>query len=335
MVTIKDISQAAGVSTASVSKVLNGDYSGVGAATRERILTTARELKYRPNRIARGLVKKQTDIIGLLVPDVSNPYYADLSKGAEEETEKRNINLILCNALDSSEKEFKYVNMLLEYNVDGVILSSMTSYNSKSQQLLDDYGIPYVAIDRTGMSAPISFFTNGQRGTFISTEYLIRIGHWKLGFIGGEGGQQLPGENLRLMGFRNALQAQGIPFEPDRVRYGSYTMETGYLGAQSLLQSKQEITAFVCANDLVAFGAIKAIREVGLHVPGDISVVGYDDIVLSSFFEPKLTTVRQDSYTLGKNACIELMELISGNRQDQILRYVEPELIVRESTCPR
>lgn len=335
MVTIKDIGKSVGVSTASVSKVLNGDYSGVSETTRENILMTAKAMKYRPNRLARSLVKNQSRIIGLIVPDISNPYYADLSKGVEEAASELNFNLILCNASDSSAKEYNYVNMLIEYNAAGVILTSMISYNEKSDSALSEYGIPFVALDRMATSALTSYLCNSFQGTFMTTSYLINsLGHRNIAFIGGDGGTGLAEEpGLRLSGYQNALQTSGIPLKPALVHSGSYHMETGYSCTGELLNSGQPFTAIVCANDLIAFGAIKALREKKIRVPEDISVTGYDDIILSSFMEPRLTTIRQDSYSIGRTLCQELLSNKESS-PDRVVRYVQPDLVIRDSTGP-
>lgn len=335
MATLKDVSRLAKVSIASVSKVINGDYSGVSEETKERILSSARELHYRPNRLARSLVKKQTKIVGLLIPDVSNPYYADLAKGAEEETERNGYNLILCNTQDRAEKEQKYLNMLLEYNVCGVILTGLTDPVEESSRLLSRYDVPYAAIDRNDPHAPISFSSNGQRGTYLSTEFLIRLGHRAIAFVGGEEkAGPLYLDSPRLHGYENALRDYKIPLDPRLMREGSYTIESGYRCARDLLESGLEVTAVVCTNDLIAFGVIKAVREKGKQVPQDISVIGYDDIALCSYFEPRLTTIRQDSRELGKTVCRMLLELPKEGRTGAVVRSAEPELIVRDSTAP-
>ncbi len=335
MATLKDVSRLAGVSIASVSRVMNGDYSGVSGETKERILSAAQKLHYRPNRLARSLVKKRSKIVGLLIPDVSNPYYADLAKGVEQETERNGYNLILCNTQDRVEKEKKYLNLLFEYNVDGLILTGITEPYGESSELLKGYGIPYVVIDRTDANAPVSFSSNGQRGTYLSTEYLIRLGHRQIAFIGGEEKAGYPYlDSPRLQGYESALRAYGLHPDERLIREGSYTIESGYGCARELMKSGLPITAFVCTNDLIAFGVIKAVREMGRQVPGDVSVIGYDDIALCSYFEPKLSTIRQDSQELGKSVCRMLLELVREERSGMVVRSVEPELIIRDSTAP-
>lgn len=334
MATIKDVSRLAGVSIASVSKVMNGDYSGVSEETKQRILEAAGQLQYRPNRLARSLVKKQTRIIGLLIPDVSNPYYADFAGGAEEEAERNGYNLILCNTQDRAEKEKKYLDMLLEYNVGGLILTGITEGYEESSRILRSCGVPYAVIDRMDPYAPIAFSSNGQRGTYLSTEYLIRLGHRDIAFIDGNGKAGLGAmENPRLRGYESAMRAYGFSVDPERMREGSFTIESGYRCAAQLLGEGIPVTAFVCTNDLIAFGVIKAVREAGRQVPQDVSVIGYDDIALCSCFEPKLTTIRQNSHEVGAQMCRMLLERIREERSDSVVRSAEPELIVRDSTA--
>ncbi|MDR1663706.1 MAG: LacI family transcriptional regulator [Clostridiales bacterium] len=330
MATIKEVSRLANVSTASVSKVINGDYSGVSEATKERILWAAKELKYRPNRLARGLVKSRTTIAGLLVPDISNPYFAELAKGLEEEAEQNGYNLILCNTADNPKKERKYIHMLVEYNADGVVLCGMESYDKTGVEMLTEREIPFVSIDRDAdVSAPVSFYSNSMLGAMLATERLMACGHREIAFIGGE---KVPeGRNKRYAGFLAAMASRNLSPDDNLIRFGPYNTQTGYERATELLRGSKKFTAIVCANDLIALGAVKAIREKGLDVPKDISLTGYDDILLSSLFEPKLTTIRQDSYTLGREVFKELLGVILGERKEKIVRTFEPELVLRES----
>ena len=335
MATLKDISIAAGVSTASVSTVLNGNYNGVSESTKERILNAAKELNYHPNRMARNLMNRSSKLIGLLVSDITNPYYSEFTKGVEQVASQNNYNIILYNTFDDRDLELKYVNVLLEYNADGVILTSMLSYNEKAEEALKKSSTEFLTLDRDSVYARVSYHSNGQRGTFLSTEYLIGLGHRSIAFIGGEFEDISHIDSQRLLGYKSALIAHNIPIVSDLIKHGHYTMESGYKLGLELLNGHFLPTAVNCANDLIAFGVIKAIRESGKKVPDDISVIGYDDIVLSSFYEPRLTTVRQDSYTLGKNICQELLSILEHpGSGDRLMKYVEPELIIRDSCVP-
>ena len=336
MATIKDISRKAAVSTASVSKVLNGNYDGVSETTKDLILSVAKELKYRPNRFARGLVKKSSGIIGLIVPDIANPYYASLSKGVEEAASQLGRNLILCNTSDDSQREYQYVNMLIEYNADAVILTSMISYNPKSDAALRDYEVPFAALDRYATSAPLSFLCNSQLGIFKATEYLIQeLGHRSIAFIGGNLlNEQLEGSEQRRIGYQGALKAADLPLNPALVKNGSYSIETGYSCGMELLESGERFTAVVCANDLIAIGVIKALKKCGKRIPQDVSVTGYDDIPLASVVEPNLTTMRQDAYSIGRRLCLACLSFEQETTSDRMVCHIEPELVLRDSTGP-
>ena len=328
MTTIKDISKLANVSIASVSKVLNGDYTGVSEQTKERILHTAKKLKYRPNRIARGLVKNETVIVGLVVPDISNPYYSELIKGVEEEASINGYNVLLCNTDEDAVKERRHINMLLEYNVSGILICGTKGHDEHSSHLLTEYEIPLITLDRD-MGSGVSFYSNSQQGSFLAVQYLTKMGHQKIAFIGGDNDPDKPCQ--RLKGFLSALDHFKLEQDASLYRSGRYNTETGYHFANKLLHTNKSFSAIFCGNDLIALGAIKAIRENGLNVPENISLIGYDDIVLSSFFEPKLTTIRQDACRIGKDMMKELLKSLDDESHYRTVHYAEPTLIVRES----
>lgn len=330
MATIKDISRMANVSTAAVSKVINGDYKSVSELTKERILEIARELNYKPNRLARGLVKNQTNIIGLIVTDITNPYYSSLAKGVEDRAGACGYNVILCNTDDSAEKEATYIDVLLEYSVAGVIVTGMTNPESRQIQTIIQSKIPLVSIDRYVSPDTVSVFLDSFRGTYISTEYLIKKGHRKIAFISGDKDLKTP--NQRLNGYLQALRDYKIEENAGIIRLGTYHMEDGYQNALGLLNRKEpEFTSIVCGNDLIAYGAIKAIKEKGLTVPGDISVVGFDDIYLSPMFEPALTTIKQPIYDIGSYAIDVMIRLVKNETVNQKIKYFGPEIIERNS----
>lgn len=329
MATIKDISRLAKVSTTAVSKVMNGDYRSVSEITRKRILQVAKELNYKPNRIARGLATNRTNIIGLIVTDITNPYYSSLAKGVEDKAGSCGYNVILCNTDDNAGKEATYIDVLLEYNVAGVIITGMTNPESSQIQEIVQRKIPLVSIDRYISPEVISVFLDSFRGTYLSTEYLIQKGHGKIAFIGGDANLKLP--NQRLNGYLQALRDYKLQERADLIRLGSYHMEHGYRSTLSLLGSGADFTSIVCGNDLIAFGAIKAIKEKGLGVPDDISVVGFDDIYLSSMFEPALTTIRQPIYDIGGYAVDVMIRLVKKEKVNEKIKYFGPEIVERNS----
>ena len=331
MTTIKDISRLANVSIAAVSKVTNGDYSSVSETTKERILKIVKELKYKPNRIAKGLVTNKTNIIGLMVSDITNPFFASLAKGVEDRAGSYGYNVILCNTDEKSEKEITYIDLLLQYNAAGVIVTS--SPNPEKEHILElaENNTPFVAIDRSISTNNYSIFVDNFRGTYISTEYLIQKGHTKLAFIGGE--PPGTGINQRLNGYLQALRDYTLEENGELVCIDTYHSESGYKNANMLLDKGFSFTGVVCGNDLIAFGVIKALKERGLRVPEDISIIGYDDIYLSSLFDPSLTTIRQPIYDMGSHAVDVLIRLIKGENVIEKVKYFGPELVERDSVA--
>jgi LacI family transcriptional regulator len=330
LVTIKDISREAGVSTASVSKVINGDYKNVSEETKNRILRISKELKYRPNRLARGLVNNRTNIIGLIVSDITNPYFAELAKGIENRADAAGYKLILCNTDENEEKELSYINVILEYNVDGVIITgSEKTTNSRSIEELQNYNIPYVSIDREQGDRDYRVYVGNLEGSYIATEHIIRNGHTKIAFIGGQG--MHGSRNLRLEGYFKALTDYGIEPDNSLIKIGNYQMETGYHYTRLLIENDSEFTSVVCGNDLIAFGALNAIKDSGLKCPEDISIIGYDDIYLTQMTDPKLTTIKQPSEEIGNYAMEVLLKLMKKENVEEKVKCFVPDLVERGS----
>jgi LacI family transcriptional regulator len=330
LVTIKDISREAGVSTASVSKVLNGDYKNVSEDTKNKILRISKELKYRPNRLARGLVNNRTNIIGLIVSDITNPYFAELAKGIENRADASGYKLILCNTDEDEEKELSYINVILEYNVDGVIITgSEKSTSSSSIEELQNYNIPYVSIDREQGDDDYRVYVGNLEGSYIATEHIINNGHTKIAFIGGKG--MHGSRNLRLEGYLNALTEYGIEPDSSLIQIGNYHMDTGYQYTKLLIENGSEFSAVVCGNDLISFGALNAIKESGLRCPEDISIIGYDDIYLTEMTDPKLTTIKQPSEEIGNYAMEVLLKLMKNDQVEEKVKCFVPHLVERDS----
>jgi LacI family transcriptional regulator len=331
MTTIKDIGRLANVSIAAVSKVVNGDYSSVSEATKERILKISKELNYKPNRMARGLVTSKTNILGLMVSDITNPFFAALAKGVEDRAGTYGYNVLLCNTDEKSEKEITYVDLMLQYNAAGVIVTS--SSNPESEHILElaEHNTPFVSIDRSISSNNYSIFVDNFRGTYVAAEHLIKNGHTKLAFIGGE--PPGTGINQRLNGYLQALRDYKIEENCQLVCIDSYHSESGYRNVNMLLNKGLSFTGVVCGNDLIAFGVIKALKERGLKIPEDISIIGFDDIYLSALFDPSLTTIRQPIYEMGSHAVDVLIRLIKGENVIEKVKYFGPELVERDSVA--
>jgi LacI family transcriptional regulator len=329
MTTIKDISRLANVSIAAVSKVVNGDYSSVSETTKERILQIVKEMNYKPNRIARGLVTNKTNIIGLLVSDITNPFFATLAKGVEDRAGSYGYNVLLCNTDEKAEKESTYVDLLLQYNAAGVIVTSSSNPENKHILELAQYNTSFVSIDRSVSADTYSIFVDNFRGTYVSTEYLIQNGHTRLAFIGGE--PPGTGINQRLNGYLQALRDCKLQEDSQLICIDTYHSESGYKNVNMLLNKGLSFTGVVCGNDLIAFGVVKALKERGLRVPEDVSIIGFDDIYLAAMFEPGLTTIRQPIYDMGSHAVDVLIRLIKGEPVKEKLKYFGPELVERDS----
>lgn len=328
-VTIKDISKAAGVSIASVSNVLNGNYGFVSESTKNKILKIAKELNYKPNRLARGLVKNKTNIIGLIITDIANPFFGELAKWIENKADSFGYNLILCNTNDDKNKVDSYVDVLIEYSVDGVIVTGDDNFLSKHILQLKDFNIPLVSIDLDLGNDVYSVNVGNLEGSFIATEHMIKNGHRNIAFIGGEGTQG--SRNLRLDGYLKALRQYDIPVNYDLIKIGNYQMETGYLYAKLLIENGKKFSAIVCGNDLIAFGAMNAIKDKGLKVPRDVSLIGYDDIFLTTIMDPRLTSIKQPLSEISSYAVEVLVKLINKEEVEEKVKYVTPKLVERES----
>lgn len=330
--TLKDIARIAGVSTATVSKVINGKDQEIGEGTIERIKAIVQELDYRPNSLARSMKTKVTRTIGLIIPDVRNPFFADLARGAEDSANQRGYSLLFCNSDDDLVKEMDYIHTLTQKQVDGIALAGSVHRNRAVEENFS-VGVPIVTLDREVYFKGVKAFvhTDNVTGAHDAVQYLISLGHRRILFLSGSLHMGVSRE--RLEGYRRALAKNGIPYDPDLVTGGPYSFAFGYDYILSG-QLDQSVTAIFCGNDLIALGAIKALKKMGRRVPEDISIVGFDDIYLSSINSPELTTVRQPSYALGYITVGRLIDILEGVTHEDGRVEVEVELIPRESTAP-
>lgn len=352
MANIYDVARQAGVSIATVSRVLNGSQL-VRPRTRERVLAVARSLDYHPNGLARGLVMKQTGLIALIVPDISNPFFPEVARGVEDAASAAGYSVILCNSDGEESKQETYLAVLRQRRVDGIILAATswqvgtdregsgtdettgrTRANSGSGVRRSD-AIPTVAVDRDSSAAGDAVLVNNSAGAAQAARYLLQLGHRRIGIISGPNDTR-PGRE-RLEGFRQVLEDEGC-FEPDLVVDGDFRRRSGAEGARRLLLDRnngERPTAVFAANDLMALGVLDTCEELGFAVPEDVSVVGFDDISLASIVRPKLTTVAQPKYEMGRLAVELLLARLGNGETPMAARRVvlETELVVRASTA--
>ncbi len=329
-VTMADVAREAGVSLMTVSRVVNNK-GEVSEATRQRILKVIEKLGYRPSGIARSLATSRTGTIGLIVPDISNPFFADLAKGVEKVAYSEGYNVFLCSTEENPQRELKVLESLAEYRVDGVLLCSS---RLDEEHLVNSLGFFYSAVlvnralERRDLAVG-TVMVDDVRGGEIATLHLINEGRKRIGFLAGPETSH-SGRN-RFKGYRTALDQAGIPYDPEVVLHCASNVEGGYEAAKTLLSKNSDVTALFCYNDLVAVGALRACNEMGVKVPDDVSVVGFDDIMLAGLVTPGLTTCRIQREELGERSATMLLEQMGGCSGHCETVVLVPELVVRES----
>ncbi len=332
MSTINDVARHADVSTMTVSRVVNkSDY--VSAATRARVERAIAELGYVPNALAQQFRSKRTKTIALVMADITNPFFTTVARGVEDVAGPRGFGVLFCNTDESETREVEYVSMLVQRQVDGVLLVPATS-SSRSLAILRAQNVPVVIVDRRVRSHQVDVVRGDSvAGAHALAQHLIQLGHRRIAILAG---RKIVSTSVdRVTGFTRALAAAGIRQDPRLVRYGGYHQSEGYAMALEVLDERPAPTAIFAANNFIAVGAMRAIREAGLHAPGDLSIVGFDDLPPDWSMDPFLTVVAQPAYTFGQRAAELLLERIDGQAPDGARELVLPgELIVRRSSGP-
>lgn len=327
-VTIKDIAKKADVSVTTVSRVLNNK-PDVGDDTRAKILKIIDELNYNPNSVARGLVMQKTHTIGLIIPDISNPFFPQVARAVEDKAQKLGYSVIFFNTDNNLEREKKAVELFQSKQVDGLIVS-LSLGNESVLKTLKAADYPVVQIDRSVSDRlyPLVSIDN-QSSAYQLVEYLIKKGHRKIAHISGD--LNTTTAQTRLKGYKKALKDNKLVLNDDYIISGDYSQQSGLKAMGKLLDLAERPTAVFAANDLSAAGAYKAIFAAGLKIPQDIAVAGHDDIDIASLLRPELTTMKQPKYDLGEKALTVLMEMIENNKFDLKDQILETNLIIRES----
>ena len=331
--TLKDIAIAAGVSITTVSKVLAGDTQKIGEITRQKVLQIAHEMHYEPNIIARSLVSNKSSIIGLLLPNITNPYFADIATSVISKGESHGYQVMLCTTTEQAEKESSYITTLKSYAVAGFIIAPECAENNDIVDRLEAFELPYVLIDNYKEIPFNNIYVDDFTGAYIAAQYLIDNGHRKIAYIGGESMRDNQYQK-RYDGFIEAMCSYGIPIRQNLIHFGSYILDTGYTCAEKLLEQKEEFTAIVCGNDMIAAGAMQALQNNGLRIPDDVSLVGYDDTYLACIVRPSLTTVKQPASLIGNEAVELLLKQINGRCRHVPTKSFSPTLVIRNSVRP-
>ncbi len=301
-VTITDVAKAANVHASTVSRVLNGRAElSLLPETRERVIAAATRLGYRPSALARGLRLRRTFTLGMLVPDITNPVFPSIIKGVEGAAHARGYHLILCNTDDSFEREASYLRVLKEWRVDGILIASSSTADSTIAELRREK-FPFVLVNSASRASDdLAVVPDNRQGVSAALDHLIELGHRRIGLIAA----------------------------PQTTMTGQERL----LAARATLRRHEPPTAIFGANDLIALGVIRLAREIGLAVPGDLSVVGFNDIPQSELFDPPLTTVRVPQEEMGVLAAALLIDQVEGRHIERRRIVLETELEVRGSTA--
>ncbi|MEN3185602.1 MAG: LacI family DNA-binding transcriptional regulator [Atribacterota bacterium] len=329
MTTIYDIARIVGVSPATVSRALSGS-NRIKEETRRKILETAEKLNYTPNYLARGLKKKKTDTIALVISDVTNPFFTNLARGVEDTASRSGFNTIFCNTDEDPEKERTYIDLMLKKMVDGLVVSSCG--NGKTLLTLKERGIPVVLVDRRLKRFSWDCVVgDSEGGAYLLVRHLLEVHHLKeIAMFAGP--LQISTSVERVEGYKRALAEFGIPFRPELLLVGRYKEDFGYQMTRSFLELRKLPQAIFAGNNFIAMGVVRAARESGIRIPEDLALVTFDDLELASVLVPFFTVARQPAYTMGSLATQFLLERIGGEKIRERREVVlKPEVIIRHS----
>ncbi|TKC87252.1 LacI family DNA-binding transcriptional regulator [Trinickia terrae] len=331
MATIKDVAAAAGVSFTTVSHVVNNSRP-VSADVRAKVERAISQLNYVPSAVARSLKARATATIGLVVPNSTNPYFAELARGIEDGCARKGYCVFFCNSDDDPAKQRNYLRVLQEKRIDGLIIASAGDDAVLADSLADSRE-PLVILDRNieGLAADLVQIDH-EKGAYLATRHLLELGHARIGCITGPVSTAVSA--MRVHGFIRAMAERGIDIVPSAIVESDFSGAGGHLAAGQLFDTVRPSAIFAC-NDMMGIGALRAAAERGIRVPQDCSVIGFDDIEFSAYTYPSLSTVGQSVRALGETAALTLIERITGaaGNGPTRRRVVSPRLVLRESTA--
>lgn len=331
-VTIKNVAKLAGVSIATVSRVMNGTKT-VSPEVTKKVTDAIEKMGFIPNAAARSLVVKKSNMIGVVINDITNMYFGELVRGIENAANFFGYNIILCNSNDNEKQEIENLNLLKNKGVDGIIFTAHRHINKDVLKFVESCKFPVVSLNRR-CKGTISLRVDNYVESYEAVKYLVNLGHNNIGFVSGYSDDDASGEE-RLEGYKKCLEDYSIVFKQNNVCQGDFTVKSGYAACEKILMYNESITALFCANDEMAFGAINCIIDKNLKVPEDISVMGFDDIKYASYFRPKLTTVHQPIYETGQKATKLIIQAINKGEKVEKDVILKGGVVVRESTLRR
>ena len=333
--TIKDIARLANVSHTTVSRALN-DKSRIRDDTKDRILSIARQLNYRPNFVARSLVMKRTKTLGLVITTIANPFYIELAQGIEATARALGYTIILCSTHSDLSIEGESIDVLRSKGVDGIIFTSAHMGDDNIINLVEE-GFPVILVNRRTYHPVVKekvdyVGIDNILGGFLGVEHLIRLGHRRIGVIGGSSESSVGFE--RLEGGKSALKTYGLEQRPEYLLEGDFLMNSGYQGGRRFAHMAEPPSAIFAANDYMALGVYQALLEEKVRVPEDMALVGFNDIEFTAMKGIELTTIGQKKYEMGAISVKTLVEKIEGGQVKPSTKEIilKPELIIRK-TC--
>jgi LacI family transcriptional regulator len=326
---MSEVARRAGVSTATVSRVLSGDSAMVREATREKVMAAVAELGYYPNRLARNLRERSARIFALVVSDIGNPFFTAIARGCEDAARANGYSVIFCNTDENGELESQRLLDMVAEGVAGIVLASTGKANDGLAQVLRT-GIPLVALDRTISGQSLDeVTTDGRTAAREAVQRLLDVGHKRIALIGGPDDVDTMIERRR--GFEEALKRHGIPLQPAMVRYGDLKEDSGRLEMERVLALETSPTALLVSSNLMAIGALKAVSKAGLAVPDDLSIICFDDVIGGELIGPGIAAVIQPTHQIGWTA-VELLLRRIADREAPVRKEVLPtEFVPRGS----
>ena len=335
---IVDVARSASVSVTTVSRVLSGSAHPVSEEARARVLEAARELHYSPSALAQAMVSRETRIVGVIIGDATDPYFAGIVRGVEDVARQHGYLVIVCNSDRQPEIELRYLNTLNDYRVDGVIFAggglTDEAYLRDIRQALEVYserGAVCVSLGKH-LFPSFSVVVDNAGITADAVDYLAGLGHRAIAYVSGP--PLLTTTHLRRASFEASLRRHGLPVVPEHILNGDYTFESGLAAAQVLAGLDPRPTAVMASNDLMAVGCIVGLKRLGLRVPGDLSVMGIDDIATAQFVDPPLTTVAVPLHNLGATGMRSLIRLRREELAPDQTITLPHSLVIRQSTAP-
>ena len=336
MVTAKDVAKLANVSISTVSRVLNGK-STISKETREKVLDAAQQLGFQPNRLAQALITGRSSSIGLLVPELSDPIFAEIALGIEERARENNYTVILCNTDDRIEREHAYLNMLLAHRADGVVIVSGAASNRyiNKSDILEEFrksGSSVFLVNREPREGFTSVMVNYERAMYNAATHLLKQGKRKIAYL--LGAPHLWNSKQKLAGYRRALSEWGVDFDPRLMTISGFYKELGTKAFADILDSGIKVDGLLCENDLVGIGVLEEMKKRGMKSPDDIAIVGFGNTYLCEIVEPTLSSVGYNGRELGRGVgSLMISSLANASEAAPVTMSYETKLVVRATSC--